>query len=124
MPTKTQYGLFFSSRGETFRIPVNPTEWTLERDGDDENANILNVGPIIIPRTPKLAKIKWESWFPWDSTEPYVLTSGGFKNPQYYIDRINGFMFANEPVQFIASRSMEGGEPLFNTNMKVRIKQR
>lgn len=120
--TKTQYGLFLSKSGTTLRFPVNPQEWTLGRVGENEEANVLNVGPIIMPRIPALSRISWECWFPSDSTEPYVLTAGGFQPPQFYIDTIEAWMAdVDEPCQFIATRILDDNSAMFDTNLKVLI---
>lgn len=119
--TKTNYGIFLSKNDTTFRIPVNPEEWTMDRGGDNNETEVLNIGQIVMPRTPELATIEWESWFPSESTEPYVLTSGGFRDAKFYIDTINRWWNEKEPIRFIVNRELEDGTPLFNTNMQVVI---
>ena len=51
---ENKYGLYLSREGTTVRLPVNPESYTINRDNDNGNYNVLGVGPIMIPRTPKL----------------------------------------------------------------------
>ena len=56
---ENKYGLYLSREGTTVRLPVNPESYTINRDNDNGNYNVLGVGPIMIPRTPKLQTASW-----------------------------------------------------------------
>ena len=120
MSVLTNYGLYFSKNGTTIRLPVNPEEFTIESPMENERYNVLDLGEVIKARTPKLKLISWECFFP-GSPEPYVLTAGEFKLPEFYINCISEYAEDGKPVRFIANRYMEDGGPIFDTNIQVLI---
>ena len=117
----TNYGLYFSKRGTTIRIPVNPQEYPIKSPGDNTRYNVLNIGEIIVPRIPKLKQTSWESYFPGDPDDSLSVIGNGFKPPEFYIDTFNEYQSTGEPVRFIANRYMENGDPIFDTNMLVIV---
>ena len=54
---ENKYGLYLSLEGVTLRLPVNPESYKINRDSDNGTYNVLGVGPIMVPRTPKLQGI-------------------------------------------------------------------
>lgn len=118
---KTEYGLYLNYRGTTDRFPINPETFTINRGSDDVRYNILDIGEVIIPRIPKLRDITWECWFPGNPNDPYVLTSGRFRNPQYYIDKINKYKEDRTVLRFVANRYEVDGGAIFDTNIQVVV---
>ena len=119
---QTKYGVYFSKNGTTIRIPINPiSDFPFEYPSDNTKYNVLGLGEVIVPRIPKLKKISWESFFPGQPDEAFVLTGAGFKPPEDYINKIKEYQEANEPVRFIVNRYMEDGRAIFDTNMEVII---
>ena len=53
------YGLYLSRDGATIRMPVNPESYAIDSDNNNSEYNVLGVGPIMIPRTPKLKTVSW-----------------------------------------------------------------
>lgn len=115
------YGLYFSYDKTTVRIPVNPEQYTISNPTEHSRYNVLDLGEIVIPELPGLLSISWEGFLPGDSSHPYVVTSGGFKPPKYYIDLFVGYMKSRAPVRFIANRYYEDGRTIFDTNIQVII---
>lgn len=50
------FGLFFTRDGTVIRLPVNPEKLPVARDNDNSEYNVLGIGPIMIPRIPKLRR--------------------------------------------------------------------
>lgn len=119
----TQYGLYFDYNNTTIRIPVNPQSYTITYPTDNTKYNILDLGEINRIREPGLAIIQWDSYLPANTNEPFVLTTGNFRPPAYYIEQITKFMKSKEPVRFIANRINEQGQPIFDTNIQVSIEE-
>lgn len=118
---KTKYGLYIARQSEVVRIPVNPTEYPIERESNAETYNVLGIGEIIIPRLPKLRVISWDSYFPVSRDDPLALNSGGFWTPKKYVELFNSLLETGEIVRFVANRYMETGEPLFDTNIQCIV---
>ena len=71
------FGLFFTRDGVVIRLPVNPAKLPVVRDNDNRDYNVLGIGPIMVPRIPKLRVVTISSFFP-GRVFSGVLTSGGF----------------------------------------------
>lgn len=121
MAAKTQYSLFFSYGGSTVRLPVNPEEYTIGSTSDNSRYHVLDIGEVVVPSGAGPRSISWESFFPGDPSEPYVLTAGSFKAPSYYISLLQGYQNKKKKVRFIANRCLEDGTSLQDTNIKVIV---
>ena len=116
-----KYGLYLAREGVTIRFPVNPESYKISRDNDNAEYNVLGVGPIMAPRTPKLSKVSWSGLFPAAADLGAVLTAGGFQPPKFYIDFLQSAMDERAVLRFVANRYTERDEPIFDTNMEVLV---
>lgn len=119
------YGLFFSEEStvglSTIRIPVNPEKYGYDHPGDVNTYNVLGLGEVVQPRTPKLFELSWDGVFPGSPDYPGVATRGKFEEPRFYIDAFLRFQRSGLPVQFTAVRAMEDGT-LFSATSNADIK--
>lgn len=115
------YGLYLAREGTVIRLPVNPESYKISRDNDNGEYNVLGVGPIMIPRTPKLREASWSGLFPGRSDYGAVVTSGQFQPPKFYIDFLQAAMDEKARLRFVANRYLEDGTPIFDTNMEVLV---
>ena len=115
------YGLYLSHEETVIRLPVNPESYSITRDNDNGNYNVLGVGPIMIPRTPKLYAASWSGLFPGRPDLGAVLTSSAFQPPKFYIDFLQAAMDEKRIVRFVANRYMEDGSAIFDTNMEAIV---
>ena len=92
------------------RLPVNPEKLPVARDNDNSEYNVLGIGPIMIPRTPKLRVVTISSFFP-GRVFSGVLTSGGFQPPEFYIQFFESAMNDKAPIIYTPVRYYENGEP-------------
>ena len=118
---ENRYGLYLSREGTTIRFPVNPESYKISRDNDNGEYNVLGVGAIMIPRTPKLQVATWSGLLPGRADLGAVVTAGGFQPPKFYIDFLQKAMDERAVVRFVANRYMEDGTPIFDTNMEVLV---
>lgn len=118
---ESKYGLYLSREGTTVRLPVNPESYTINRDNDNGNYNVLGVGPIMIPRTPKLQTASWSGLLPGRADLGAVVTGGGFQPPSFYIDFLQSAMDDKAVCRFVANRYLEDGSALFDTNLPVLV---
>lgn len=115
-----QYGIFFA-RGETvIRLPLNPEELPVERSTENSDYNVLDIGPIMVPRKPSLRVISLSGLFP-GAPFPGVLTPNQFQLPEFYIRFFNTVMDARETIQFIPARYLEDGTPFMAGNQNVGL---
>lgn len=118
---ENKYGLYLSREGTTVRLPVNPETYSITRDNDNGSYNVLGVGPIMIPRTPKLQTASWSGLLPGRAELGAVLTAGAFQPPKFYIDFVQSALDEKAVCRFVANRYMEDGSAIFDTNMEVLI---
>nr|DAU66733.1 MAG TPA: tail assembly protein [Caudoviricetes sp.] len=112
------YGLFFSrkSDGLVFRLPVNPDELPVVRDTENDDENVLGLGPIMIPRIPSLKEVTISSYFP-GRINPMTLTSGSFKEPYFYINFFETAMIEKQIITYTPERVYENGEPFMTQDI-------
>lgn len=110
----TSYGVYLSAKddSEGFRLPVNPEQINVQRSGDGETFKISKLGTVNVPKSPELKTYDIEAFFPAQETH-YSETD--FKEPQYYIDYIEAWQEAEEPIRLIYVNGS------FSINQKVTI---
>lgn len=118
---ENRYGLYLSREGTTIRFPVNPESYKISKDGDNSEYNVLGVGPIMVPRTPKLRTVSWSGLLPGREDLGAVLTANGFQPPKFYIDFLQEAMDEKAVLRFVANRYTEDGAAIFDTNMEVLV---
>lgn len=118
---ENRYGLYLSREGTTIRFPVNPESYKISKDGDNSEYNVLGVGPIMVPRTPKLRTVSWSGLLPGREDLGAVLTANGFQPPKFYIDFLQKTMDEKAVLRFVANRYTEDGAAIFDTNMEVLV---
>lgn len=95
------------------RLPVNPEDVKTDEGVNTFEYNVIELGDIIIPGTPKLRKYTMKSFLPVD-TERY-----GCREPGYYVDLFEGLMEAKAPVELIIARYLPDGTPHIQTNTQA-----
>lgn len=118
------FGLFFTRDGTVIRLPVNPEKLPVARDNDNGDYNVLGVGPIMVPRTPKQRVVTISSFFPGREFSG-VLNSGGFREPEFYIQFFENAMNDKVPILYTPVRYYENGEPFMtgDTGFQVLVTQ-
>ncbi|WJY27481.1 LysM peptidoglycan-binding domain-containing protein [Sporosarcina trichiuri] len=108
------YGIYLSAKNdkEGFRLPINPEEVRVTRSGDGETFKIARLGSVNVPKAPDLQEFEFESYFP---AEPTHYSETDFLPPQYYIDKLNSWLDAREPIRYIYVNGS------FSINEKVTI---
>lgn len=105
------YGIFFTKGGTVIRLPVNPEELPESRENANSEYNVLGVGPIMVPRIPKLKTVSISSLLPGKPVGGWVLTKGGFEEPEFYIDFFESALQDGEPILYTPVRYYEDGTP-------------
>ena len=114
------FGLFFTRDGLVIRLPVNPEKLPVEKDNDNGEYNVLGIGPIMMPRIPKLRVVTISSYFPGRSF-PGVLTSGGFEPPEFYIQFFESAMNDRVPILYTPTRHYEDGTPFMTSDVGFQV---
>ena len=96
---KPYYSLFFSGPGGVVKLPINPEKLPVTRDNDNAKYNVLGIGPIMVPRTPKLQERTFSGLFPAED------------NPDQYISFFESAMLGQSILIFTPVRYHEDGRP-------------
>ena len=102
------YGIFFSGgSGGVIKLPVNPEKFPMARDNDNKEYNVLGIGPIMVPRTPKLREVTISSFFPGRNNVEYP----NAQDPDVYISYFQSAMDNKSVLIYTPVRSYEDGTP-------------
>ena len=92
------------------RLPTNPAEIPVELEGDNADYNVLAIGPITAPRIPKQKQITLSGYLP-GKPDPFTLTTGGFIEPEVYIQFFEKAMYDRATILYTPVRYYEDGTP-------------
>lgn len=118
------FGLFFTRDGTVIRLPVNPEKLPVERGNENDDYNVLGIGPIMVPRDPSLRVVSISSFFP-GRLSPMVLTPNEFQEPEFYIQFFESAMKDKVPILYTPVRYYEDGTPFMtgDTGFQVLVTQ-
>ena len=103
------FGLYFSGSGGVVRLPVNPSKLPEEKDNENGEYNVLGIGPIMIPRTPKLRVVSISSFFPGRNIPGLVV--GTFQALDYYVNFFQSAMDNRSVLVYTPVRYYPDGTP-------------
>lgn len=107
---RNDYAIFFRRDSTLIRLPVNPDTLPVERGNENEEYNVLGIGPIMVPRDPSLRVVSISGLLP-ARAYSWVLTPGGFEPPEFYIQFFESAMRDKAPIVYTPVRYMEDGTP-------------
>lgn len=110
---KTKIWLKFG--GIKFLLPVNPKEMEITRSAPSDRFMILGLGQIDIPQYSNLQKIKFDSFFPGTTLNPYTYAEA--QKPKYYVDLLTKAMNEATIGRLVVKRPGK-----LNMNLRVTIK--
>ncbi len=103
------FGLYFSGSGGVVRLPVNPSKLPEEKDNENGEYNVLGIGPIMVPRTPKLRVVSISSFFLGRNIPG--LAVGTFQPPDFYVDFFQSAMDNRSVLVYTPVRYYPDGTP-------------
>lgn len=106
------FGLYFSGSGGVVRLPVNPSKLPDEKDNENGEYNVLGIGPIMVPRTPKLRVVSISSFFPGRNIPGLVV--GTFQQPDYYVNFFQTAMDNRSVLVYTPVRYYPDGTPFMS----------
>ena len=114
------FGLFFTRDNTVIRLPVNPDKLPVARELDTDEYNVMGIGQIMVARTPNLRTLTISSFFP-GRIAPYVLTSGRFEPPEFYIQFFESAMNDGVPILYTPVRYYENGQPFMTGDAGFQV---
>lgn len=74
-------------------LPINPANLLIPQDANNQTANVVGLGDIVVPATPGLRKFNIQSYFPQEAE----------KTPYEYITFIENAWKTKKPLRFLAT---------------------
>ncbi len=103
-------------------FPVMPSKLQMKIKGTNKTMTLINDSEINQLKEPGLTEISFDVEIP-QVQHPYAVYPNGFQRASYYLDALENILNGKKPVQFIVTRAMPDGIPLFDTNLKVSLEE-
>ena len=97
------YRLYLKQNGEQLLLPVTPAEIETRTGNRNKTAYILDFGEMNLAKKPGLTEIRFTALLP-GRAYSFVQTEGGFREPEYFLNRFKEYKASAKPVQMILFR--------------------
>lgn len=94
---------FFEFENQVVQLPVNPGKIMLSSSGSNKTEEIVKLGEINLLREKKLTECTIEGFLPAYLNAPYIVTSGRFEPPEFYLEFFEKIRASKTPCRFIIS---------------------
>lgn len=101
-------------------FPVTPSKMKIKIKNQNKTLTLINDGEINFLKAAGLTEISFDLVIP-QVLYPYAVYTGGFKDAEYFLNKIEKLKTGKKKFQFILSRTDPSGKLLFDTNMKVSL---
>lgn len=101
------YRIYFSRDSTVLSLPINPEKLPETKESDNGEYNVLGLGPVMQPRTPKLRKVTISGLFP-GRRLPWM-SAAVFLPPSVYITFFKSAMDQKRPIVYTPVRYYENG---------------
>lgn len=108
--------IWLKFNGTKFRIPVNPKEIDISKQAPADNFDILGYGQIAVPQYRDLQAIKFKSFFPGNTDNPYTFENA--HKPLWYCKRLDEAL-ENALIGKIIIKRPSG----YNANLRVILRK-
>lgn len=103
------YRIYFSRDSTVLPLPINPEKLPQTKSNANGEYNVLGLGPVIVPRTPKGKELNFSGLFP--GRRYSGMTAAAFFPPAVYIAFFQSAMDDKAPILYTPVRCFENGEP-------------
>lgn len=94
---------FFEYNNRYVQLPVNPSEILVKSKGNNKTETVIKVGEVNLLRQKGLDVCVIECFLPTNQNAPYIVTTGRFERPEFYIDFFEQIREGKQPCRFIIS---------------------
>ncbi len=101
-------------------LPITPEKLQIKINNANKTVTLINEGQINLLKTPELTDIEFECTIP-QVRYPFAVYTSGFSGAAQFLNYFESLKSSKQPFQFIVSRTLPNGIPLFSTNIKVSL---
>lgn len=103
------YRIYFSRDSTVLPLPVNPEKLPQSKANANSEYNIIGLGPVIVPRTPKGREVSFSGLLP--GRRYPGMTAAVFFPPSVYLHFFQSAMDEKAPIVYTPVRFHENGQP-------------
>jgi len=110
------------------QLPVTPPSLRVRIRNQNKTITLINEAEVNLLKTAGLTEISFNALLP-QAPYPFATYPSGFRSADYYLDVLNRLKTRKDsagnlmPFQFVCSRVMPSGKPLFDTNFRVSLEE-
>lgn len=105
-------------------LPIAPESLKITMKDKDETVDLMNGGTMSILNDPGLTEFEFEVFLP-SHKLPFALYDGNFRDPEYYINKLESLKTSKKPFQFVVirweARGLDTINNLKDTNITVSL---
>ncbi len=116
--TNSMAGYFFYL--DKCLLPIAPGKLQISIKNENRTIKLINEGQVNLLKMAGLTDIEFECTIP-QVEYPFAVYPSGFRSAGYYLEYFEKLKTRQKPFQFIVTRMMPDGTPLFGTNIKVSM---
>ena len=102
-------------------LPITPSKMQVKINNKNKTMTLINDGEINILKQAGLSEITFDALLPNNKYPFATYKRNRFKDAEYFLNKIKKFKVQNKSLRFIVVRETQGGDELFDTNMKVTL---
>lgn len=101
-------------------LPVAPEKLQMKINNANKTYTLINDGEINVLKSPELTDIEFDLLLP-NSEYSFARYKSGFKGAEYFLAKLEKLKANMKKFQFIVTRELPNGTPLFGSNIKVSL---
>lgn len=101
-------------------LPIAPGKLQISIKNENRTVKLINEGQVNLLKAAGLTDIEFECTIP-QVEYPFAVYPSGFRTAAYYLEYFEKLKTGQKPFQFIVTRKMPTGSPLYGTNIKVSM---
>lgn len=101
-------------------LPIAPGRLQVSIKNENRTVKLINEGQVNLLKAAGLTDIEFECTIP-QVEYPFAVYPSGFCTAVYYLEYFEKLKTGQKPFQFIVTRKLPDGLPLYGTNIKVSM---
>lgn len=101
-------------------LPIAPGRLQVSIRNENKTVKLINEGQVNLLKAAGLTEIEFECMIP-QVEYPFAVYPSGFRSASWYLEYFERLKSGQRPFQFIVTRKMPDGSPLYGTNIKVSM---
>ena len=106
------------------QLPINPASLTIKVGNKNETVDLANGGEMTVLKSPALTEVSFTARLPQmgltsGASDHLPFANAGARSAYYYIEKMKNLKVSKKPFQFLVTRYLPNGQPLFENDLTV-----